>query len=370
VAIPLAMMLSNFLQMFQFAFGPSTKWADDVSGPANATRTIAMMDFSVHMDKKYIFWPRTFGVTGLMATFVILVAVGVPSVLHKLRQYIRGTRAYIEDMRQKRSGCASIASTIVSAVRNVAALLIGLLSTVLVVPVFKSFAMVFDCIHIPGDGKPPFISSAPDVSCLDPLYLKMRLALCILGPLYAVLLIPHALVDGDINYSPWKTLLKVHSWQSHAQRKATLKHAGPVHPHAAAVFPMKLAELAAKVALPCCEILMTSHPQLQTIFIACVGLTLATVSRMTKPVVNVRVCAFLRGGYLATFLAMCVGCLTVHIPDHTLLTLGLLVGGLVLSSISIWYDICVKNNQTRHVPGIHDNYRRVSAIETDKDIRE
>merc|ERR1712032_279838 len=138
----------------------------------------------------------------------------------------------------------------------------GLLSTICVVPMFKICAKSFNCVQL-HHGQ-PFLRAAPSVPCYEGNHRMLMIGWLVLGPLYFFVLVPHAVVAGDLNYVKRDQLFNIDAMKEHAKRKATLRDSGPLHPLSEHIFATRFATLIVQIALPCITILTMRAPLVQT----------------------------------------------------------------------------------------------------------
>merc|ERR1712232_497217 len=100
-------------------------------------------------------------------------------------------------------------------------------STIFAVPIYSSLAKIFACT----DGEEGnIVASTTDLPCFEGAHLALSVLAGILGIVYSVLLIPHAVVFGDTDYVLYEDMFKWHLWRQNAVRKATLNYKGGLHP--------------------------------------------------------------------------------------------------------------------------------------------
>jgi hypothetical protein len=326
----------TFLQLFSYAFGPSTKFSKGLEKPVEFSRKIAILDFhfAINIDPAQFFIPEIKVVFLIKAVFLLIVLSKMPEKLTNLVNTIMRSKMYGEEAKaqhakeaEEQNRCntcwlAHICASTISLIRSAVGLFIMLNSTVLVVPISKKLAQLVDCEH-PEDA-PPYLSADPNLMCWGSQHLFLVRIMAVLWPLYILALIPHVLVSGDPNYMKRAEMLNVLCWGRQAKRKATVLYIGILHPKAESLVYTKLVEFFTKMALPCVVILTTHAPLMQTCALAACGLIGVLCSIAFPPLVEKSWNAIERSLQLFTFLSMCCGILSVlfpeaHVADYSLI---------------------------------------------------
>jgi len=222
-----------------------------------------------------------------------------------------------------------------------------LLSTVLVVPMFKSCAQAVDCNYMPSlvngtsdiaanmaqetnhfleiitmnPNKDMVLASAPNVLCYRGDHLKLLGVLFLIVPLYLLFLIPYAVCGGDAKYVPrnilfdWKLWKQDNTWRRAAKRKATDLHLAVLHVNPREAFRTLLLELMGKIMLPVITTLTTTKPIFQMALVSLIGFILWFNALFHAPYVQRKFCVFVQDLKLFTFGSMACGLLTVCIGD-------------------------------------------------------
>lgn len=228
-----------------------------------------------------------------------------------------------------------------------------LASSVFVVPISKKIGNALICQHTPEG---VVLVYAPHIECYVGNHLYLLFALTIITPLYLVLLVPFAVVNGDTTYVQASELFNPTTWMFNAERKATDLYLGPMHVDGRNAFRVRVLDLAAKLMLPLIALFTAEQPKLQTVLLAFVGLTMLISSVIWKQLLNESFNIILRGSRAFTLCAMLSGCLTAFIDDPTRsepLVFFAVSAVLVIAFTSyIAYKVRIEDDET-NAPVIH-----------------
>eukprot|EP00928_Gymnodinium_smaydae_P031531 TRINITY_DN23115_c0_g1_i2.p1 TRINITY_DN23115_c0_g1~~TRINITY_DN23115_c0_g1_i2.p1 ORF type:complete len:253 (-),score=63.35 TRINITY_DN23115_c0_g1_i2:39-797(-) len=152
--------------------------------------------------------------------------------------------------------------------------------------------------------------------------------MAVLCPLFFVVILPFAAVDGDATYMPRTKLFRLEGgskpWKAASVRKATVLNTGPLHANPDNVFLTLVVEVLAKSALPVIVILTTSMPRVQMTLVSSIGFIMFGVSVLYLPTVSMKACYFIQGLRLYTLCTMICGLVTVCLDRGSLIPLAFL----------------------------------------------
>lgn len=344
VLSPIMLRFVTFIQVTQYAFGPSTKFSKGLEKPAAISRKIAVLDvtIAIDIDPAKLFVPQIIVVFLVAASFLLIVFSSAPERLNNAVNSIMRSEMYAKEAKDRKEakrrcmGCAHFCAGAVSFIQMGVSMFIILNSSVFVVPMSKKLAQLVDCEH-PEDA-PPYLSADPSMICWGSHHLLFVRILAILWPVYVLVLIPHVLVSGDSNYMKLAEVLQISKWATQARRKATVLYIGVLHPRPDSIVKTKLVEFFTKMALPVIVILTTHTPLLQTVGVAACGLLGALCSTMYPPLVQQSWNTMERNLQLFTFLSMSCGILSVILPGTNVADFSL-IGALLFCVIIHSYQI-------------------------------
>lgn len=349
VLAPLMSLAFTFLQVVSFAFPPQAPWKEEVKQPAVAIHRVVVMDFdfAFSLDKAAIFWPKTLAVLAYIAFFMIAAGAGLPDMLDGWIHYVQSSQSFQNEV-ETGSIIAPwhVLLLLCKGLKRIVFLMLFLGSTILVVPTFKNLISVFDCDH--PDGSPRFgvLSADHSVECYAGDHFILAFVTALAFPFYLWVLVPYAVVAGDANYVEHWNLVDHTSWQSNAERKATVIHLGPLHPNPTWVYRTLLQELMAKTALPCIAVMTTFNCQLQMCLVTTIGAMMYAHSIIWPPRADDKMCRIVQGLRLFTLSTMFCGLFTVFLndPDNLAPSIFLAVVAVLVPAI-----ICYQYSQAEEI---------------------
>jgi len=324
IFIPIVLMLVSVFQVAAFAFGPKVQWRQEVRKPAMYSKKFLFgdVDLVIEVEKSQIFIPMAWCGLGMIFMFLVLVLTGMPELLNLAIYLTQSTKAYQSEGRSSLFGPRHLLRRILELARTMLGLFLFALSTILVAPMFKLCAEAIDCM--PRDGS-KYLQLAPQVECYAGSHLTMAVMLIIATPIYFLVLIPYALVEGNMKYMKWRKLFFPRTrWYEAAVRKATVLNLGPLHPNPDTVFINLLLEYAAKALLPVIEVQTTMMPAVQMALVTTIGATLYLASIFFPPKTDRMYCCIVRDLRLFTLCTMLCGCLTVALETHSIVPVCIL----------------------------------------------
>lgn len=258
-------------------------------------------------------------------------------------------------------------------------IMMWLAATILVAPTFRLCAKALDCV-----GDPMHLLIAPQVLCYRGSHATMSWLIRFVAPLYFLVLLPHAIVDGSVKYMTINKIIRpLQSWGGAANRKATRQSYGPLHPNPKFILRTTILDFVAKAILPVIEVFTSRQPQLQMPLLSVMTGILWATSVKYPPKSDRFFTSMVRHLRFLTFSAMLSGCLQVqlgrqsHLPSVLLLVwfaavpvhmaVKLSVHPLVAPSVQRCWTSHVRNCFSNCDPS-HDGLELEKAIVTKNDM--
>jgi hypothetical protein len=230
---PLILQVISFFQVISFAFGPSTTWREEIHRPVHIAKNVVLFNATMVFDipSEVTFWPESIATVSAMVLFIVIGLAGVPERLKRTLNLAMHSRHYRkEEAEHNDQGWTHIGVSILRFIGNLVELFMWAFSTIFVVCIYKICVKCFDCIQADdGDGT-QLLSWNPGVTCYAEDHLVLACIIIGAMPLYFFVLVPYAVVNGDVDYVQRKTLFKPSAWRDNAVRRATLLDRGIFHP--------------------------------------------------------------------------------------------------------------------------------------------
>jgi len=328
--VPMAVVVTTFFQVTVFAFGPSTSWEEEIERPATKVYKIVLLDFdlALGLSPTEFFFSTSVSVIVQMVLFVFCSMFGLPQWIAQRKYKVRSQPSFLKEVDSKKFGAAHACHKFLSVMETVIQSLMALCATFLPVLTFRTCANFYDCIERPEGF---VVTAAPEVRCLEGVHLALVIVVLPIGLLYSVLLIPHAVVQGDTNFVVYTELFKPRVWQESAERYSTLIFQGLVHPYKQHAFWHPLADLCVKISIPCISILTNQMPITQMIILSAIVGAHFVMSVIWLQFIDRSISALVQGIRLLTLCAMIGALLTVASDDKSKATSFLVMSSCLVS---------------------------------------
>jgi len=324
---PFIMVMIAFAQLTSFGFGKSVPYPPELDKARQIARASQLegLDDQFHINKEAAFWVKSYGNLVMMFVYMGVVLLGVPSGLTTCIHSIEELESYQDEFRSGRTyGPSHLLRSFVQWMGRPIKLLIFCCSTILVVPMSKALAEAMHCVH--EDGSPSFhlmwsshepshVAMVPSIPCYHGRHRYLYLLGGFGGVLYLLLLIPYALVAGDVTYVQRSELFSPRHWRKNAERYATLLHKGPMHPKGKHAYVSLFLELIAKITMPVLAVLLVEVPREQMLGMSVIAFVQWSTINIWPPFVEHRVNVLMSATRLMTLLAMLCGWWAVELDD-------------------------------------------------------